>query len=117
MNDYDYRRNRDPDDRDEDRPNRRARRESAPSGRGPLYYGLFLALGVVLGGLVLWGITGLSKFRGEKPGTDPTAQLREATPAAPLDTEEQEAVSLFERVRDSVVNVDVVLKNKGQWDD
>jgi S1-C subfamily serine protease len=112
MNDYEPRR-RDRDD--DDRPRRRSQPE--PADRGPVYYGLFLTLGMVIGGLALWGITGLSKFHGEKPSLDPAAQPRETTPAAPLDAEEQEAVTLFERVKDSVVNVDVVLQNKGQWDD
>lgn len=109
MSDYDYtpRRPRDPNDRYRTEPGR----------GGPLYYALFLALGVVLGGLILWGITGLSKFRGERPGTGPTAQPRETIPAAPPDAEEQEAVTLFERVRDSVVNVDVVMVQQGRWDD
>src|SRR5262245_36026860 len=98
MNDYEYdprrrERDRDPDDRHA----RRSRSEPAGGG-GPLYYALFLALGVIIGGLVLWAITGFSKFRGEKPGNDPTAQPRETTPAAPPDADEQEAVSLFERV-------------------
>jgi S1-C subfamily serine protease len=116
MNDYDHRRNRSANDppEEDDRPARRSRPESS---RGPLYYGLFLALGMLLGGLALWGITALAKFRGEKPSLDPNAQLRETTPAAPLDADEQEAVSLFERVKDSVVNVDVVMVQKGRWDD
>jgi S1-C subfamily serine protease len=111
MRGYDF------DERD-DRPNRprRDREPTAPSA-GPLYYGLFLALGMLLGGLGLWAITGFSKFRGEKPGNDPTAQLRTTTPADPLDHEEQEAVTLFDRVRDSVVNVDVVMVQQGDWGD
>ena len=109
------RRPSDRDDRD-DRPARRWQPEP-PSGRGPLYYGLFLALGIILGGLALWAITGLSKFRGEKPGLDPNAQPRETTPAAPLDAEEQEAVTLFEKVKDSVVNVDVVMVRQGRLDE
>jgi S1-C subfamily serine protease len=87
------------------------------SGGGILYYVLFLGLGVLLGAVVLWGITGFSKFRSEKPGLDPNAALRETTPGTPPDADEQEAVSLFERVKDSVVNVDVVMKTKGAWDD
>jgi S1-C subfamily serine protease len=102
------------DDRD-DRPRRGG--ESAAPSHGPLYYGLFLVLGVLIGVLGLWAVTGFSKFRGEKPGTDPTAQLRDTVPAAPLDNDEQEAVSLFERVKDSVVNVDVVMVQQGDWGD
>lgn len=99
---------------DEDR--RAARRRPEPSGSSPLYYGLFLALGLVLGGMALWGILTLSGRLGEKPSLDPSAQLRETAPAPPLDSEEQEAVQLFERVKDSVVNVDVVLVSRG-WGD
>jgi S1-C subfamily serine protease len=110
---------RDPYDRnnryDDDRPPHR--REPAPRGPGPLYYGLFLLVGVVIGGLALWALTGFSRFRTEKPGTDPNAQLRETTPAAPPDAEEQEAVTLFDRVRDSVVNVDVVMVKQGRWEE
>ena len=115
VNDYDPRRRPDPDDR-EDRPARRYGREEH-NARGPLYYGLVFALGVLLGGLVLWGLNGLSKFRGQQPGLDPTAQPRETTPAAPLDGEEQEAVTLFDRVKDSVVNVDVVTVSQGRLDE
>jgi S1-C subfamily serine protease len=104
------------DERD-DRPKRPRRYAEPPPSHGPLYYGVFLALGVFLGVLGLWAFTGLSKFRGEKPGTDPTAQLRDPTPAAPLDSDEQEAVTLFERVKDSVVNVDVVMVQQGDWGD
>jgi S1-C subfamily serine protease len=107
MSDSDYTPQR---DRDRTRP------RDEPARGGPLYSALFLALGVVLGGLILWGITGLSKFRGERPGNDPTAAPRETTPAAPPDAEEQEAVTLFERVRDSVVNVDVVMVQQSRWD-
>ncbi|MBN9122548.1 MAG: trypsin-like peptidase domain-containing protein [Planctomycetes bacterium] len=123
MNDYDYeprRRDREHDPHspaDHDDRSARRYRSEPPNGGGPLYYALFLALGVVLGGLVLWGITGFSKFRGEKPGTDPTARPRETIPAAPPDADEQEAVTLFDRVKDSVVNVDVVMVRQGQWDD
>ncbi len=103
---HDPRRRRDMDDRPD-----------PPPARGPLHYTLFLVLGMVLGGLALWAITGLSKFRAENVGNDPTARPRETTPAAPPDADEQEAVALFERVKDSVVNVDVVMVRQGQWDD
>jgi S1-C subfamily serine protease len=114
MRDYDP---RDRDDHETDRPTRRRRDEPAAPVHGLLYNALFLGLGVVLGGLILWAITGFSKFRGEKPSNDPTAQLRATTPDEPLDSDEQEAVSLFERVRDSVVNVDVVMVQQGDWGD
>jgi S1-C subfamily serine protease len=117
MNDYDYEpRRRDREHDPDDRTSRRSRPEP-PSGGGALYYAVFLALGILLGGLALWAFTGFAKFRGEKPALDPTAQPREVTPAAPPDADEQEAVSLFERVKDSVVNVDVVMSQPGRWDE
>ena len=86
--------------------------------RGALWYALFLTLGVVIGAMGLWaGSFVVSKFRGARPGTDPNAHLRETTPAAPLDAEETEAVSLFENVKESVVNVDVVMVKQGRWDE
>ncbi len=42
------------------------------------------------------------------PLNDPNAQLREATPAGPLDRDEMEAIELFKKVKPSVVNVDIV---------
>jgi S1-C subfamily serine protease len=128
MNDYESRRrDRDEHDDDDDRPRRRPgdrdERSGRPtrrwqpeesSGHGALYYGLFLALGMLLGGVALWVITGLSSRTSvEKPGLDPNAKPRETTPAAPLDYDEQEAVTLFEHVKDSVVNVDVVMVQQG----
>jgi S1-C subfamily serine protease len=127
VSDYDPRPHND-DDRYDDRPVRRRRedpddplarryRPEDHSGHSPVYYGLFLALGIMLGGLGLWGVTGLSKFRDAKPGLDPTARPRATVPAGPLDAEEQEAVTLFERVKDSVVNVDVVMVRQGRLDE
>lgn len=90
---------------------------SEPS-RGPLWYGAFLLLGAALGAIgIVAGTYLVDKFRGERAGLDPNAQLRATTPAAPLDAEEAEAVTLFERVRDSVVNVDVVMVKQGRWDE
>src|SRR5262249_32612881 len=74
-------------------------RSDPPRGGRPRYSAGFLALGLMLGGLALWAFTGFSKFRGENPALDPTAQRREVTPAAPPDADEQEAVSLFERAK------------------
>jgi S1-C subfamily serine protease len=100
----------------DDRPRRpRDRDEPAAPARGPVYSGLFLALGVLLGALGLWGVSAL-KDRSRAPN-DPAAAPRAAVPGAPLDAEENEAVSLFEGARASVVNVDVVLLRPGRWDD
>lgn len=107
-----------------DRPPRprfadRQPREGSPTPRGLLWYAAFLLLGAFLGGLGIVGGTYLvGKFRGDRaPALDPNAQLRATTPGAPLDAEEVEAVSLFEKVRDSVVNVDVVMVKQGRWDE
>src|SRR4051812_41907298 len=116
MNDYEYEPRRDREHDPNDRASRRNRSEPPDRG-GALYYAVFLALGVLLGGLALWAFTGFAKFRGEKPALDPAAQPREVTPAAPPDADEQEAVTLFERVKDSVVNVDVVMVRQGNWDE
>lgn len=86
--------------------------------RGPLWYTMFLLVGLALGGLgVVVGTYLVSKIRGERPGLDPNAHLRAPVPAAPLDADEAEAVGLFEGVKDSVVNVDVVMVKQGRWDE
>ncbi len=114
-----------PDDRDSGgeydrrtRPSPRDRYRPLDRPRGLLWYGLFLLLGGALAAVALGvGVYFAGKFRGERPGNDPNAQLREPTPAAPLDAEESEAVSLFENVKNSVVNVDVVMVKQGRWDE
>ncbi|VTR93904.1 2-alkenal reductase : Uncharacterized protein OS=uncultured bacterium GN=ACD_75C00700G0003 PE=4 SV=1: Trypsin_2: PDZ_2 [Gemmata massiliana] len=108
------------DDRDDrrPRPSPRNRYDRPEPARGPAWYGMFLVTGVLLGAVGLWGGSHLvNKFRGERPGLDPNAQLRTTVPAAPLDPEENEAVTLFETVKDSVVNVDVVMVKQGRWDE
>jgi S1-C subfamily serine protease len=98
---------------DETRPARG--RPEPRSHAGP--YLLVLALGLLIG-LGVWGAAALvSHFRGERPGNDPAAKERPTTPAAPLDVDEQESVALFEKVKDSVVNVDVVQVKQGRWDE
>jgi S1-C subfamily serine protease len=109
-----------PRDRDRryDEENRPARPRDGGGGHPrAATYGLLLALGLLVG-LGIWGAVALvHHFRGEKAGTDPNAQERAPTPAAPLDVDEQESVTLFEKVKDSVVNVDVVLVRQGRWDE
>ena len=120
MRDYELD-DRDDDDRDDRRPRPRPRdryQRAEPPARGAGWYALFLFLGLGLGAAGLWGGTYVvNKIRGERPGLDPNAQLRATVPAAPLDLEESEAVSLFETVKDSVVNVDVVMVKRGRWDE
>src|SRR6478735_4497127 len=118
MSDYDTRdRNparNDDDDSPEPRPRRRRSwQEPEPPPSRAKSYVAFLVLGLVVGGLGLWLATGVL---GIKRGTDPNAHLRDPAPAVPLDTEEQEGVTLFESVKDSVVNVDVVMVKQGKWD-
>jgi S1-C subfamily serine protease len=108
----------DPRDRDRryDGNNRSARSAAPPRPGRAATYGLLLALGVLVG-LGVWGAVALvHHFRGERAGTNPDAQERPPTPTPPLDVDEQESVALFEKVRDSVVNVDVVMVRQGRWD-
>jgi S1-C subfamily serine protease len=107
----------DPRDRDRryDENNRSARSGAPPHTGRAATYGLLLVLGVLVG-LGVWGAVALvHHFRGEQAGTNPNAQEREPTPAAPLDVDEKESVALFEKVRDSVVNVDVVMVRQAAW--
>ncbi|AWM38965.1 Periplasmic serine endoprotease DegP precursor [Gemmata obscuriglobus] len=89
-----------------------------PPARPILWYAAFLLLGVALGGLGITAGTYLvSRFRAERGGLDPNAQLRTTTPAAAPDAEEAQRETVFEKVRPSVVNVDVVMVKQGRWDE
>ncbi|HET6574154.1 MAG TPA: trypsin-like peptidase domain-containing protein [Fimbriiglobus sp.] len=64
---------------------------------------------LVLGALLLWWL--VPKIGGNhQPGLDPNATQREPAPRSPLDAEEQQAVAVFESARDSVVNVDTMVR-------
>jgi protease Do-like 1, chloroplastic len=103
-------------DDEDDRPGRR--RPDQPRALSPLVGFVLIALGIVLGAAAFWaGGEFLSRVRKGGPLHDPNAQLREATPAEPLDAAEREAVNLFKKVKDSVVNVDIVQVRRAVWDD
>jgi S1-C subfamily serine protease len=55
--------------------------------------------------------------RGVAPLTNPEAKLREATPRAPLDAEERESIDVFKKLKSSVVNVDIMQRQRVGWQD
>jgi S1-C subfamily serine protease len=96
---------------------RRGSSLAEPVSPSPLAYSVLLLLGILLGMVGLWlGNRIVSRWAGEPPSHDPTAHPRETAPAAPLDCEEREAVTIFENAKDSVVNVDVVMIRQMRWD-
>jgi S1-C subfamily serine protease len=97
-------------DEDDDRPARRAARGS--DGVSGL---LLVLLGALVAAALIWVV---GKYRGPAPPLhDPDAKLREAAPAAPLDLDEREAVELFKKLKPSVVNVDIVQRQRVGWED
>ncbi|HJZ57718.1 MAG TPA: trypsin-like peptidase domain-containing protein [Gemmataceae bacterium] len=107
---------------DPPRPPRRMaqpRPEAPPGSFRPLLYLLLLVFGVGLGVAGFWvGGKLLDQIRRRnEPLNNPEAQLRTTTPKAPLDADETEAVDLFKSVRDSVVNVDLVVVKRSGFDD
>jgi S1-C subfamily serine protease len=101
---------------DDDRPARRRPAEARTVS--PIVGFVLIALGIVLGAAAFWaGGEFLSRARKGGPLNDPNANLREATPAEPLDASEREAVELFKKVKPSVVNVDIVQVRRTDWSD
>lgn len=92
------------------------RRRPPPREPGVITYLLLVALGVLLA-LVAVRLLGELPGRNAPPVTDPEARPREATPTAPLDDDEREAVELFKRVKPSVVNVDIVQVRRIPWEE
>lgn len=90
---------------------RRPRPESGGAGVRPL---LFVALGMLLAAVA---ILAYDHFRrpNAPPLTNPDARPREVTPAEPPDAEEREAVEVFKKLRPSVVNVDIVQRQRVGW--
>lgn len=80
---------------------------------------LLVWAGVALGAVGFWAAHHFwfRLGRNAPPLIDPSASLREPSPTQPLDAEEGEAVSLFKKVRPSVVNVDIVRRSRVGWDD
>src|SRR5262245_7911497 len=101
---------------EDERPVRR--RPAETRSISPVVAFVLVALGVALGAMAFWlGAEYLARARKGGPLHDPNANLREATPAEPLDSAEREAVELFKKVKDSVVNVDIVQVKRAVWDD
>ena len=99
-----------PDDPDADRP-----RPPAPGRGGPNL--LLLLAACFAGGAVVWAAVSVAGLlRAPPPATDPTAVERAADPKTAADGEETEAIRLFKAVRDSVVNVDTVVRTRGRFD-
>lgn len=96
-----------------DEPRAPRKREEAHPHRWPLLVVAAL-LGVGLGAAGYWGGKFLfNRLQPHPPLTNPDAQPREAVANGPLDAEENEAHQLFERVKDSVVSVNLVLQRRG----
>ncbi len=74
---------------------------------------IFLAFAVVIGlGIgvgALW-LFAPNMFRNTAPANDPTVEDRAAEPRTGRDPEEREAIDLFKNTKESVVNVDVVVR-------
>jgi S1-C subfamily serine protease len=77
---------------------------------------LLVALGALIAAAAITAV-GYFRARQDVALTNPDARPREATPAAPLDFEEREAVDLFKKLKPSVVNVDLVQRRRTGWDD
>src|SRR4051812_34097525 len=95
-------------------------RRPEPEPSRALLYVLLLVTGLGIGVLGFW-LGGLILPKPQTnpnppPLTDPHAQLREAAANGPLDAEEAEANNLFETCKDSVVNVDTVVRQRDPSD-
>src|SRR5688500_1515600 len=63
----------------------------------------------LLGALLLWWLAP-QLGRARQQALDPNATERAPDPKSPLDAEEQQAVAVFESARESVVNVDTMVR-------
>jgi S1-C subfamily serine protease len=99
---------------DDERP--RPRRKPEPQRTSPFVYVAiaFLGLLVIAGGIWL-GSMAVDLFRGQPAAVNPDAKPKEAVSNGPLDAEETEANQVFEADKDSVVNVDTVLTQRGSF--
>jgi S1-C subfamily serine protease len=104
-----------PDDDFGDRP-RRPRREPKSNAATPLAFVLIALIGIGVGGVGLWlGGKIINGWR-QPAAVNPDAQPKVAVANGPLDSEEVEANQVFEADRDSVVNVDTVLLQRGAFE-
>jgi len=99
---------------DEDRP--RPRRKPAAKSTSPLLYGAIAFIGLLVAAGGIWiGSLVVDLFRGQPAATNPDAKPKETAANGPLDAEETEANQVFEADKDSVVNVDTVLTQRGSF--
>jgi S1-C subfamily serine protease len=114
---YDRRRYEDEDEDEGEGERPRRRRAPEPlAGSSAKRSLLLLGLGALIAAAVIL-ITGYYRKQDAPPLTDPDAKPREVTPAGPLDSDEREAVDLFKKLKPSVVNVDIVLRQRAGWDE
>ena len=104
---------------DEDRESPRKRRSTAHRSEsvGAVRSLLLLALGALIAAAVILLVGYFRAQHDTQPVHDPNAKPRDVTPKPPLDEEEREAVDLFKKAKPSVVNVDIVLRERTGWDD
>ena len=83
-----------------------------PDSQVPRLVVLLLAvlIGAAAGGLLLRYAAPQFGARPRGPALDPNAEERPTLPKSPLNADEQEAVNVFKGARDSVVNVDTVVR-------
>jgi S1-C subfamily serine protease len=99
-------------------PNRQYDELPPTSGhRNWLTAALLVWLGVTLGLVAFWAGGRLWHARQDAQLLNPDVKPREASPKAPLDSDETEAVEVFKKVKPSVVNVDIVRVARNGWDD
>jgi len=95
--------------------NRPRRSQSGKSHATPLAYVLLGIVAIVVLSVGLWlGYKVVDGFR-QPDATNPDAKPRETVANGPLDAEEAEANQVFESDKDSVVNVDTVLLQRGSF--
>jgi S1-C subfamily serine protease len=90
------------------------RRPSHAEGHGLLTSLLLVSVGMLLAVGVYLAVD-FFRTRNAAPPTNPDAQPREATPAGPLDPDEAESVAVFRKLKPSVVNVDIMQRQRVGW--
>lgn len=100
----------------DDRPRSRKPKKAGASALPVLFVAVVIVtIGFVIGGVWLGGKF-VDAFRSQPAAVNPDAKPRETVSNGPLDTEENEANQVFEVDKDSVVNVDTVLLQRGSFD-
>jgi S1-C subfamily serine protease len=79
---------------------------------------LLIVIGIAIGALSLWvGSEIVTALKPAPEAVNPNAAPKETVANGPLDVEETEANQVFESLKDSVVNVDTVLLQRGRFED